>query len=157
MMLESLLLYWKAIAAAILAALLFAAGWNVGAGRVEAKWNVERLALEEQALAAEQANRAVEQAWNTKLQEAQNEAAKRETELKAAARAADAAARGLRDDIATIRAELPTASTDACRATADAALAVFGECADRYRAVASDADQLANERDALIDAWPSED
>lgn len=126
---------------------IFAYGWSAGAGHVQGKWD--------QAKAVQlQSARAKEQSINQRIQEAQNAATEREKKLRADADSARAAAGGLRDTVATLRGQLSAATAEACRSTADAALAVFGECQARYGAVAEAADGHANDAQLCRDAWP---
>lgn len=86
--------------------------------------------------------------------EALNAATERETKIRADYAAAHAAAIGLQRTVADLRGQLATAPVEACRTTADAALAVFGECEDQYRAVATAAAGHASDVKTLSDAWP---
>lgn len=148
---------YKLLALAVVGAGLVALGWRFGAGSVQADWDKEKAIQAQAALNAEQLARAKEQSINRKFQEAQNAATKREQILKADADAARAAAGGLRNTIAALRRELSTATASACRQTADAALAVFGECSDTYQRVAEAADGHASDLRTLTDAWPDDD
>lgn len=133
---------------------IFAVGWSHGADSVQARWDKAKAVQMQAAIAAEQDARAKEQSMNKKLQEAENAATEREKKLRADYAAAHAAARGMRDTVAAVRGELPAATADACRSTADAALAVLGECSDRYREVAEAADGHATDVRTLSEAWP---
>lgn len=133
---------------------IFGFGWVKGAGSVQARWDKARAGQLQAVIAAEQAARHKEQSMQQKLNEAQNAATEREKALRADYAAAHVAARGLRDTVAALRGQLATAPAEACRATADAALAVFGECSDRYRAVAEAADGHASDVETLTEAWP---
>lgn len=144
----------KALAVLAFLAATFAAGCTTGREQVQDKWDAAKAIQMQAALAAEGAARIKEQSLMNKLAEAQNAATERETKLRADYDAARRAALGLRDTVATLRGGLPSASADACRATADAAFAVFGECSDRLGEVAAAADSLASDRQTLIDAWP---
>ena len=106
---------------------IFAVGWSHGADSVQARWDKAKAVQMQAAIAAEQEARAKEQSMNQKLQEAENAATEREKKLRADYAAAHAAARGMRDTVAAVRGELPAATADACRSTADAALAVLGD------------------------------
>ncbi|HLO65043.1 MAG TPA: DUF2514 family protein [Azonexus sp.] len=142
------------VAALIVIVGLYLLGRHDGAADVRADWNKEKLALTQAAIEADKRARDQELSMQHKLNEAQNAATEREKALRADYAAAHAAARGLRDTVAALRGQLATASPEACRATADAALAVFGECADRYRAVAEAADGHASDVETLTEAWP---
>lgn len=142
------------VAIALVLLAIFASGWSHGAGAVQAKWDAEKVVMQQQAHAAELASRAKEQSLMTKLTEAKNAATIREQKIRADADAARAASGGLRDTIAALRGELSKATAEACRSTADAALAVFGECQARYGAVAEAADRHASDASLYLDAWP---
>lgn len=133
---------------------VFAVGWSHGADSVQSRWDKAKAVQMQAAVAAEQEARAKEQSMSQKLQEAVNAATEREKKLRADYAAAHSAARGLRDTLAAVRGELSSATTDSCRATADAALAVLGECSDRYREVAEAADGHASDVRTLTEAWP---
>lgn len=108
------------------------------------------------ALAASESARAKERALNLSVERAKDDALKREKILLADADRADATAGRLRDDITRIRASLPGLTDAAVRRYADAASIVFNQCVNEYRDMAAQADQLANDRQTLIDAWPRE-
>lgn len=145
-----------ALAVAFLFACLgsYVVGRSHGGDAIQAKWDKAKAVQLQAALNAEQAVRAKEQSMNQKVQEAQNAAIEREKKLRADYAAAHAVALGLRDTVAALRGELAAASPEACRVTADTALAVFGECADRYQRVAEAADRHASDVETLSDAWP---
>lgn len=149
---------YRALAGAVAAALILIAAYSLGrshgADAMQAKWNAETIIQQQAAHAAELRARAKEQSLMNKALEAQNAATIRETKLRADYAAAHAAALGLRNTVDAIRGGLAAESAEACRATADAALAVFGECADKYRAVAEAADGHASDAAKLADAWP---
>ena len=143
-----------AVAVLLTCLAIFAVGWSHGADSVQSRWDKAKAVQMQAAIAAEQEARAKEQSMNQKLQEAENAATEREKKLRADYAAAHAAARGMRDTVAAVRGELPAATADACRSTADAALAVLGECSDRYREVAEAADSHASDVRTLTEAWP---
>lgn len=145
--------------AAVVAVLLtflavFALGWTYGEDHVQESWNQAKADQTAAWQKAELDARAKEQSMNQKLQEAQNAATERENKLRADYAAAHDAANGLRDTINALRGRLSATTADACVATAGSSLAVLGECADRYRAVAEAADGCFSDRQALIEAWP---
>ena len=108
------------------------------------------------ALIAEKEARERESQWNRQLQEAENAATKRDQQIKTLSTSAAVASGRLRDQTITLRNGLPAASIAACRATANAALTVFGECEVKYRELAEDADGHASDVQTLIEAWPHE-
>jgi chromosome segregation ATPase len=97
-----------------------------------------------------------ERAWNQQKEEAQYAANEREKNLKASAAALSAANRGLRDTVADLRQHVSSASVEAARSAANAALAVFDECTERYRDLAENADRCAADVRTLIEAWPQQ-
>jgi len=102
---------------------------------------------------------ATEREWaknNAKKQDtiiaAQNAGKVREDQLRAAANGARLGLDGLRDAAVS---SLLAASNDlkACAAHGAAQNVVFLECADRYRAVAAEADLWTNDAQTLDEAW----
>lgn len=142
--------------AAVLAflAATFVAGCVTGREQVQDKWDDDKAIRLQAALVADMAARTKEQSLMTKLSEAQNAATEREKKIRADYDAAHRAALGLRDTVAALRRELPSTAADACRVTADAALTVFGECQDQYRALAENASGHASDVQTLTEAWP---
>lgn len=143
-----------AIAVVLTCLAIFAMGWSHGADGVQARWDKAKALQMQAALAAEHEARAKERSMNQKLQEAENAASEREKKLRADYAAAHAAARGLRDTVADLSGKLAAATPETCRATANAALAVLGDCSDQYRAVAEAADGHASDVRTLTEAWP---
>ena len=142
------------ILAAVVAA-VFIGGWSAGSTHEQSSWQAEKLAMA--ATRDKQINeaRAAESAMREQVRKAQEYAQKREEKLVADAAAAGRAADGLRSQIASLRRGLSAATAEANRRTADAALDVFQQCADEYRAVAQAADQHASDAVTLDQAWPS--
>ena len=142
------------ILAAVVAA-VFAGGWWAGSVHEQAGWQAEKLAMA--ATRDKQINEArrAEAAMREQVRKAQEDARKREETLVADAAAAGRAADGLRSQIASLRRGLSAATAEANRRTADAALDVFQQCADEYRAVAQAADGHANDAVTLDQAWPA--
>ena len=142
------------ILAAVVAA-VFIGGWWAGSMHEQSSWQAEKLAMA--ATRDKQINEArrAEAAMREQVRKAQEDARKREEKLVADAAAAGRAADGLRSQIASLRRGLSAATTEANRRTADAALDVFQQCADEYRAVAQAADQHASDAVTLDQAWPS--
>ena len=142
------------ILAAVVAA-VFIGGWWAGSMHEQSSWQAEKLAMA--ATRDKQINEArkADAAMREQIRRAQEDARKREEKLVADAAAAGRAADGLRSQIASLRRGLSAATTEANRRTADAALDVFQQCADEYRAVAQAADQHASDAVTLDQAWPS--
>ena len=142
------------ILAAVVAA-VFIGGWWAGSMHEQSSWQAEKLAMA--ATRDKQINEArkADAAMREQIRRAQEDARKREETLVADAAAAGRAADGLRSQIASLRRGLSAATTEANRRTADAALDVFQQCADEYRAVAQAADQHASDAVTLDQAWPA--
>lgn len=135
------------ILSAVLVLIAAGAGYDTGS-------KLERQRWQERQIAAEQNARQLERAMVAQMEKARNEAIERETRNRAALAAAHRAAAGLRDTVGNLRRELSAATAEACRHTADTALAVFGECADRYRALAEVTDRHENDAMTCLAAWP---
>ena len=142
------------ILAAVVAA-VFIGGWWAGSMHEQSSWQAEKLAMA--ATRDKQINEArrAEAAMREQVRKAQEDARKREEKLVADAAAAGRAADGLRGEIASLRRGLSAAGAEANRRTADAALDVFQQCADEYRAVAQAADRHASDAVTLDQAWPA--
>ena len=133
---------------------LFAAGYKLGGDSVENDWQREKIVQQQAAMDANHAARMREQELTSKLQEAQNAAKQRETTLRADADRARSAVAWLRNDLAAIRNGLSSATTETCAITANAAIDVFGQCTEEYRAMAEVADRHANDAKMIHEAWP---
>ena len=142
------------ILAAVVAA-VFIGGWWAGSMHEQSSWQAEKLAMSVERDRQIDAARQAESRLRAQVMEAQEDARKREETLVADAAAAGRAADGLRDEISGLRRGLSAATAEANRRTADAALDVFQQCADEYRAVAQAADQHASDAVTLDQAWPS--
>lgn len=141
-----------AIAAAAIG--LFGAGYKLGGDSVENDWQNEKLVQQQAAMAANRQAQMRERELTKKLQEAQNAAKTREANLRADANRARSATAGLRNDLDAIRNGLPAATAEACAITANAAIDVFGQCTEEYRAMAEAADRHANDAAMIYEAWP---
>ena len=141
------------VAACVVA--VFMGGWWAGSMHEQSSWQAEKLAMA--ATRDKQINEArkADAAMREQIRRAQEDARKREETLVADAAAAGRAADGLRSQIASLRRGLSAATAEANRRTADAALDVFQQCADEYRAVAQAADQHASDAVTLDQAWPA--
>ena len=95
-----------------------------------------------------------ESEWKNKVKEAQDAGLKREETIKALAAAVGRTSAGLHDTTANIRLGLPGLALDAARQTADTALALFGECQERYGRLAEQTDGHLNDLQTLEAAWP---
>lgn len=141
-----------AVLAAVVGLVLAIGSWNdgqqqIGYDRAVTKYQAEKAAADLAAMAKERQLR-------KDKENAEQQAAEREQKLRADYAAAHAASRGLRDTVTDLRRRIAADTVDACRATADAALAVFSECQDRYRTVAEAADGHRSDVETLSDAWP---
>lgn len=141
---------WRLLIVAATVCAICGAGWY----GFEKGYTKRDLEAKAQVLAAEQQARAVEQLMTKKLQEAQNNARKRETTLKRDADAARGAAVSLRDQLAHATRALSGATCDASREYAATVNELFGQCAERYRAVAEQADRHSSDAVMLQEAWP---
>lgn len=106
-------------------------------------------------LIAEQAARATEQKLNKQIEDAEHAGNLREQANKKLSGDLAVVSRKLRDTTTTMRSKLSTDSIDAIRTTADAALTVFGECEERYTAMAENATGHASDVLTLTQAWPT--
>ena len=143
---------WIAAAAVVA---VFIGGWWSGSTHEQSSWQAEKLAMSVERDRQIDAARQAESRLRAQVMEAQEDARKREKTLVADAAAAGRAADGLRSQIASLRRGLSAATAEANRRTADAALDVFQQCADEYRAVAQAADQHASDAVTLDHAWPA--
>ncbi|MCG9074272.1 hypothetical protein LH435_09720 [Laribacter hongkongensis] len=141
------------VAAAVVA--VFIGGWWAGSTHEQSSWQAEKLAMSVERDRQIDAARQAESRLRAQVMEAQEDAQKREEKLVADAAAAGRAADGLRGEIASLRRGLSAATAEANRRTADAALDVFQQCSDEYRAVAQAADGHANDAVTLDQAWPA--
>lgn len=124
-------------------------GWRLNGEIKEIKAEHAQAELEFQARA-----RVQEHTWNTKIQEAANAANKREEILRADADRARSAAIGLRGQLADINRRLPELAEQAVRQYAAALGDVFGECTERYTALAEKAGGHASDVQTLMGSWP---
>ena len=145
---------WLALAILAMFAAINFASYRAGKAAIRAEWNVEKLATAAAVLKAAEAARAREQQLQATVTKAQNDAKQRETKLQAVADTAGRSAASLRDQLASINRSLPGLATDAVGRYATAANTALSECSERYTALASTADRLANDKQALIEAWP---
>lgn len=131
----------------------FTAAWQIQGMRYEQQLSDLRA---DQATALAKAN-ADALAKTLSLQKAKDEA-ERLAKVRQSALARDLAAN--RDGLVRLHAAADTAlrragdSHAACIADANALTVVFGKCAAELSDVAADADQLASDRQTLIDSWP---
>jgi hypothetical protein len=148
----------RAAAAAFVAFTLFLlgawAGWQINGWRLESAMSEERLALSGARIAAEEAARKNEQEWNMKYQNATRTHHEVQNLLTNQLALVRRDADGLRVTVADLKRKLSDAAPAACIRAADAALDVFGACADRYIDVATNLDRCDADRRALTDAWP---
>jgi hypothetical protein len=142
------------IAAAVVLAGAFSAGWVANGWRLGEQIAKIRREQAESVAAANEAARLKERALNKQLEEARNDAEKRETALRADADSARKSVVSLRDQLAANKRAMSDASAAAVRQYADAVANVFLDCTDKYRELAEEADRISSERQTLIDAWP---
>lgn len=143
------------IGSAAIVVVLLAIGFNRAANHYE-QVGYNRATLEHVAIerASEKAADLREQSMMQKLRKAEQDAAELETTLNARYVASHRAYTGLRVTVADLQSRIATNSAEANRATASAALTVFGECADEYRALAEVSDRHTVDVKRLSDGWP---
>ncbi|MCG9123255.1 hypothetical protein LH460_00950 [Laribacter hongkongensis] len=132
---------------------VFGGGWWAGSVQEQTSWQAEKLAMASARDKQINAAREIETSMREQITKVQEDAAEREKRITADAAAAGGVADGLRREIANLRRSLSAATSEANRHTADAALDVFQQCADEYRAVAQAADQHASDAMTLEQAW----
>ncbi len=137
-----------------LAAIGIVIGWTAQGWRKDADIAAIQSAYTQATINSQEAAREKESEHNRQLQEAQHAAAARERAIRTDADRARNSSDRLRDQLATIKRNLPSLAADACRVKADALADVFGESVTEYRALAEEADRLANDRQLLIESWP---
>lgn len=142
------------IAVMLIVVAIFGLGWSRGSDRVQAKWDKAKAVQVQVALEAEKTARQREQSMIDQIRKAENDANDREEKRRAAVAAVADTDGRLQLALNTIRHSLPGNTADACRATADTALAVFGDCAAALGKLAGEADGIASDRQTLIEAWP---
>jgi hypothetical protein len=145
---------WRMVAIVVFVAATFFAGLITGREQVQDKWDTAKAEQVTAALTAEQEHRKAEQSMQQKFNEATNDAIEREKKLRADYDAVHVASLGLRDTIATLRGRMPKAPAETCRLTADAALAIFGECSSALGDLAAKADRHASDTETCRAAWP---
>ena len=105
-------------------------------------------------ISAEIAANEKEYEWKNQYEAATHAAHEREKQLQSDLANLSATNGGLRNTIADLRSQLPTNTAEANRAIADALAIVFGECTERYTAVATEADRRTIESMMLSESWP---
>lgn len=130
-------------------------GWSMLTGHYE-QIGYQRAVAEyaDKARAAEVASRLREQQLINQTRKAEHDAAAREKSLRTEFAAVQRSNLGLRNTVANLRATVSAADLATCRATVDASLAVFGDCAARLGELAQAADGHANDVQTLSEAWP---
>jgi septal ring factor EnvC (AmiA/AmiB activator) len=107
-------------------------------------------------LVAEQAANKREADYQSQLRKANHDAEERQAALAADIDSLNQQLARLRNDRDAMRSRVAALSAPAARNVANAAITVFSECADQYRAVAIAADQCLSDRQTMIDSWPGE-
>lgn len=132
----------------------YAAGRSDGAARVEARWEADKALQAEKVARAERVAREREFLNNERIRKAESDAETRQNQSRLLAADLDTTQQRLRVALNTIRRGLPGQSGAANGDTADAALAVFGECAAEVGRLAEAADGHASDVRTLTEAWP---
>lgn len=144
----------KLIAAALVAAFLFGAGWTAQGWRAEAKlYDVKREHAEASAKAHAEAL-ARYKSMETQKDEAIKAHSALVAENAAAADAAKRTADSLRRDLAGVQARIDAAAEAAVREYAAAVSVVFDHCAASYSELAAKAQGHATDVRLMLDAWP---
>lgn len=120
---------------------------DIGAARVQDQWD-------KAVILAKDAQRLREIQFQKEKDDAIAQAAKNAQVSAAAAASATQSGRVLQSTIETILTRSGTDSTDANRRYVAALGTVFKDCSDKYRQLGQDADQLYNDKQTLINAWP---
>jgi flagellar biosynthesis GTPase FlhF len=158
----------KTIAVAVIAAIIFTAGYWLGAKiettariRLEAQWADERAAQhkkQEQALAAYaetiQQARKSETAWRDAAQQAEINNAIAERHRQNERAAADRTAGQLRQQLAAARRSLSQSACPPAAALGAALADIYEQCTKEYVDVAENADRCAAELTRTRDQWP---
>lgn len=152
-MIELLGLWKYGIAIALLLAVV---GWHMVAvdNAVDDAVAVVRAEYTVAALNASEQARAREKLLQAKVQEAQDEAIERNKILLADANRARNTSVQLHHDLTSIRASLPGLTRDAVNKYAATSTELLAECGKTFTGMAAEADQLFNDRKALISGWP---
>lgn len=148
------------VAAEVLAvfALLIAIGWlyhwhceqqqDIGAAKIQALWDKQKLVDAETYLIRSEANQTAKDAAVKKRDD--NDAT-----IKTLAAGSAAAATSLRDALAANRGSNSATTLQTLIDRANTTGDLLGDCAERYRGVAEKADRHANDARTLSDAWPT--
>jgi hypothetical protein len=115
--------------------------------RLEASLAKQRAISAEMLQAAEARARQIEQQMAAQTEKVANEVSMREQVLVGRAAAVERVNRGLRDEVARLNSRPAPANPESAAFAdeASAARQLLGECADEYRAVATDADRLRDQ------------
>jgi hypothetical protein len=129
-------------------------GWTVNGWRKDRE--ISQIEIDRLKAYTENLQKAADKTYQLQLQkdEAERDFQLRHKNLLADAAAARAESGSLRDSLSDLRKRLPSLTEQAVRQYADTASVVFGECQERYTALAEQADRIDNDRQKLTDAWP---
>lgn len=119
----------------------------IGYSLADEQWKAKEASAKQSALANEREH-------IRQKEEAQNEAAKRQIKLEASIVDLRHQLDRMRYAEGEMRKRISALTIDSARHVAETGIAVFGECADQYSAVAIVADKCLSERQTLVDAWP---
>ena len=144
----------KLVIASMAVIAAFALGMKLGAAGVRSDWQAETSRHAAERDKALKQVREKEREQTARAEEARKHAEQHAKQLAEDVAAAGVAADSLRQQVARLQRGLSSASAEANRRTADAALDVFQQCADRYRSVAAAADRHASDAVTLSEAWP---
>lgn len=149
------------VAAAVLLASGFGAGWKAQGNIADAKISRMNVAAakkdsdaKDDLLRAQETARLAEQALSTKFQGALDEATKRETRLRTELDGVRRTAGGLRDTLYAIRRDAPNYSQPAAAATTGTLAELFEQCSAALVDLGEKADRHASDSLMLLEAWP---
>jgi septal ring factor EnvC (AmiA/AmiB activator) len=144
----------KAIAVLVLVGGLVASHWIAYQAGDDYGRNAVTLAQRNKDIANLNEARNQEQKHQAQLELALKEANDRENRYRADAASARLSVGRLRNTVTDIQRSIPGLTTEAVRQYADTASVVFKDCADRYSALAEQADRIDSDRQTLEQAWP---
>jgi len=129
---------------------------GIGASRVQAQWNAERLAQKNVVIQAQATTNATNQAQDAKAQKVDTDVKAKNQTVDSSVSRLVAERDGLRDTLARVRADAMSEGTTRTRLAAELAAATdsFSECSGRYSALAESHDRLSIQVTGLLELAP---